>query len=209
MGSFLRYLLLALLIVLVGAWIFTVSKSCNAPKTDPAGTNTTEYTDPATTTGTETGEADLEDLYEVEESDVESGNADDSENLPDYANAADDLEMGNAGDPDEDAINEEDPEPAEDYSTSETGSSTGSITNKYLVVAGSYLSEANAKIMANQLDRMGFSDAEVTAFDLSQYYSVIAGRYRYLGEARSAARTLNDKGVEAYVHKMRGKRVSN
>lgn len=201
MGSLLKYLVIALFIVLAGSWLFTVAKSCNAPKTDNTTLDTTNT--PATTSTEEEGESDLEDLYEVDESDVRDGNADSpsttEENLPDNANAADDLELGDANDPDDDPLAERGPDaPA---------SSSGSTFGKYLVVTGSYLSEANADIMAEQLRGYGYNAAEVLSFDLSQYYSVTTGRYNDLGEARTVARQVKQKGVEAYVHKMRGKKM--
>ena len=59
------------------------------------------------------------------------------------------------------------------------------------------------------MQRKLYDAAEVFVFDLSQYYSVPAGRYATLSEARTVARNLNQEGLEAYVHRMRGKRVSN
>lgn len=207
MGSTLKYLLIALFIVLIGSWLFTVAKSCNTSKTNNTsitGTSNDGMEGANEAEGEE--ESNLEDLYEVDESDVRNGNADrsasDEENLPDNANAGDDLELGDANAPDEDPL-------AERGDGESSSVSTGGATfGKYLVVTGSYLSEANAKIMAQQLRGYGYNTAEVLTFDLSQYYSVTTGRYNDLAEARAAARQVKQKGVEAYVHKMRGKKMN-
>ena len=78
-------------------------------------------------------------------------------------------------------------------------------TWNYLVVVGSYIKEVNANIAMRQLKSQGFDEAEVVEFDLSQYYSVIAGRFTRLSEARQVEGQLKAKGVEVYVHKKRSK----
>ncbi len=193
MGSVLRNIIIILLLFVVAFWIYTVMGSCNKPERDVV-TMEEAASKGGADQGEDSQEANLEDLYEVEESDVDAGDVDGSTPTP--AEANDDLEVGEANAPDEDVRAEE--------STPRSGSTFG----RYLVVTGSYLSKANAKLMSGQLQRKGYDAAEVFVFDLSQYYSVTAGRYATLSEARTVARNLKTEGVEAYVHKMRGKRVS-
>ncbi len=193
MGSVLRNIIIILLLLVVAFWIYTVMGSCNKPERDVV-TMEEAASNGGADQGEDNQEANLEDLYEVEESDVDAGDVDGSTPTP--AEANDDLEIGEANAPDEDVRAEE--------STTRSGSTFG----RYLVVTGSYLSKANAKLMSVQLQRKGYDAAEVFVFDLSQYYSVTAGRYATLSEARTVARNLKTEGVEAYVHKMRGKRVS-
>ncbi len=222
MGKLLKYILIA---VVIGLWIYLVGRSCNTPKNIvESTTNSMGLTNAGEGEGEATAvdENDLEDLYVVEESDVKDGNADqsdptgidysdsntdatlDSENITDNALAAGEEETAYT-DTEEASSASEAPTSANTYS----GTSSGSTFGKYLVVTGSYLSEANGKVMAKKLRRLGYEGAEVLSFDLSQYYSVTAGRYNDLGEARAAAKRIKSKGIEAYVHKMRGKKVRN
>ena len=75
----------------------------------------------------------------------------------------------------------------------------------YLVVAGAYMSEQNAKTERNRLRDKGFSDAEVVVFDLSQYYTVITGRYASEQTATEAKQQLSKYGGTGYVHLKRSK----
>ena len=216
MGKLLKYLLIA---IVIGLWIYLVGRSCNTPKNIvESTTNSIGLTDTEGEEEAAIDESDLEDLYEVEESDVRDGNADNSNpdadsdaNSADLSNTdelTDDLEDGDdASNTDSEATTNA----SEDLIKNSTYSTTsgGSTFGKYLVVTGSYLSEANGRVMAKKLRRMGYEGAEVLSFDLSQYYSVTAGRYNDLGEARAAAKRIKSKGIEAYVHKMRGKKVRN
>lgn len=78
-----------------------------------------------------------------------------------------------------------------------------SATGKYLVVAGNYLVESNARAMVKKLKGMGFGSAEHLVFDQSQYYTVIASRSSSSSGAQSSAATLKAKGVPSYVHTQR------
>ena len=78
---------------------------------------------------------------------------------------------------------------------------------RYLVVAGAFMQEEYAKDQARRLRADGFEDAEVVVFDLSQYYSVIVGRYATLLDARRVERKLKAAGVpEVYVQRKRSSR---
>ena len=78
-----------------------------------------------------------------------------------------------------------------------------SSTGRYLVVAGNYLVEANAREMVKKLKNMGFSGAEHLVFDQSQYYTVIASRSSSSSSAQSSSDNLKGKGVDNYVHTQR------
>lgn len=85
-------------------------------------------------------------------------------------------------------------------STSSSGtSSSGSRNGAFLVVAGNYLIETNADEMVSRLKGLGFSSAEKAVFDLSQYYSVIVGRYETRAAADKVSDQVNAKGVDNYV----------
>ena len=89
------------------------------------------------------------------------------------------------------------------YSNSTTTSSRSNATssNPYFIVAGNYLLEDNADEMIKELKRKGFQGAEKVVFDLSQYHTVIAGRYTSRSSASSASGELKRAGVDNYVIK--------
>ena len=76
---------------------------------------------------------------------------------------------------------------------------TPSTSGEYLVVAGNFLIESNATGMVSNLKSKGYSGARSTVFDLSQYYTVVAGQY----ETRTRANTISDElkklGIDNYV----------
>lgn len=84
-------------------------------------------------------------------------------------------------------------------STSKATSSSSS--GNYMVIAGSYLLEENAKKMVQKLKGMGYSNAEIVYFDQSQYHSICAGRYNSSSSASQTSSSLRNSGIDSYVHK--------
>lgn len=74
---------------------------------------------------------------------------------------------------------------------------------RFLVVAGNYLVETNAREMVKKLKNMGYSGAQHLVFDQSQYYTVIASRSDSRNGAQSSSDNLKGKGVDNYVHTQR------
>ena len=70
----------------------------------------------------------------------------------------------------------------------------------YMVIVGSFLVPNNADKRKQEIAQMGF-DAEVVNFDLSQYHTVLAGRYNSYADAQAAVKKLKAKGVDAYAKK--------
>lgn len=93
----------------------------------------------------------------------------------------------------------EEPKPVQSAPVRSTASSSG----RYLVVAGNYLVESNAKTMVDKLKRMGFGGSDYLVFDQSQYYTVIASRSTSRSAAQSSSDNLKGKGVDNYVHTQR------
>ena len=85
--------------------------------------------------------------------------------------------------------------------TTTTSPSRSTSANPYFIVAGNYLLEDNADEMIKELKRKGYQGAEKVVFDLSQYHSVIAGRYSSRSAASSASGELKRAGVDNYVIK--------
>ena len=84
-------------------------------------------------------------------------------------------------------------------SNSNNGSS--SAQGDYMVIAGSYLLEENARKMINKLKQMGYSNAEIVYFNQSQYHSICAGRYNSSSSASQTAQSLKSSGIDSYVHR--------
>ena len=95
----------------------------------------------------------------------------------------------------------------------ETGNGSNAATPKsynnsssrgnFLVVAGTFKQEANAKIQLKKFKRLGYQDAEIGKFNKSTYASLIVDRFRTSSEAKKLVRTLKAKGIDAYVHTKR------
>jgi len=84
--------------------------------------------------------------------------------------------------------------------TSTSTVSKGTSSGQYLLLAGSYLIEENAEQMVRKLKKIGYSNAEIVVFDMSQYHSVCAGRFQSKSSARQESSSLKRKGVDNYVH---------
>ncbi len=78
--------------------------------------------------------------------------------------------------------------------------SSNSSYGSYFVVAGSYIVESNANKMKKKLSRFGYN-SEVVVFDLSQYYTVLAGRFGTRNEASQVVRNLRSRGIDCYVQR--------
>ncbi len=89
------------------------------------------------------------------------------------------------------------PEAIAKPSRNEGSSSSGS----YIVVAGNYLVEDNANTMLQKLKKNGFNNAEKVVFDLSEFFTVVAGRYASQEAAAKTINNLKSKGIDAYLHR--------
>jgi len=68
------------------------------------------------------------------------------------------------------------------------------------VIAGNFLTRANAEERVKELKKLGYSKAEVVNFELSEYHTACAGRYTDLNEARRIAKKIKDmNGIDTYV----------
>jgi hypothetical protein len=69
-----------------------------------------------------------------------------------------------------------------------------------MLLDGSYLIEDNAQTMIKKLKNLGYENAEMVIFDMSQYHSVCAGRFSSLSSAQQESSALKRKGIDNYVH---------
>lgn len=81
-----------------------------------------------------------------------------------------------------------------------TKRNTYSSNGSYLVVAGSYLVKDNALKMKRRIADLGYN-SEIVNFDLSQYYSVLAGRFSSRSEAANVVEILKRSRIDSYIHR--------
>lgn len=188
-----RIFLLGIVLLVLFIWFSQVLKSCDNSKvasSDDKVEQTVEEDDPLP-------EADLEEFEEEDE--------------PLNLN-----ESGNEGEGEGDG-EEEDSTTAEDEDINSKTSSpaprdpaprpSASDAGKYMVIAGSFNSKDYADLEVGRLKEMGYNSAEVVKFDRSDMHTVCAGRYDSFKQASAQAISLKKDGIEAYVHKRRGKNI--
>jgi len=88
-----------------------------------------------------------------------------------------------------------------DYSSSEESysSSSSSSSSSY----GSSSNSTSSSEMIRKLRSAGYNDAEKVVFDLSRYYTVIAGAYGTRSLANSISSELDGRGIDNYVLRRR------
>lgn len=70
----------------------------------------------------------------------------------------------------------------------------------HMVIAGNFSKRSNAENRLKELQQNGYKNAEIVNFDLSEYYTVCAGRFSDLMEAKRIAKKVRDfLNIEAYV----------
>lgn len=213
MSKILRTLLILLVIFALATWFFTVFKACSDKnKVTETIENTADVVGEKLTDAKEVTEESLEDLFD--DDDAPTGN--DSDKAADTSGdktSDNESKSGTADDNQSTASTTNN----NNSRSNNNGSSSNNSSNRstantsdgswnYLVVTGNYLVEAYAEDEVKRLKNKGFNDAEMVTFDLSQYYTSIAGRYTSLTKARTMKNMATDKGFEAYVHKKRSKR---
>lgn len=206
MGRSLKIAVYVAVLFLAYLWIATVAKSCNKRAAADANENT-EMIDGIADLGSDEFE---DDLFEDEEgSDYDETAATDG--MGGGTISDDDQTSGGIDYTEIDEIIEKNKpststpkrktQPTTTTTTTSTvSSSTPSYSGKYMLLAGSYLIEDNAKTMVQKLKKLGYTNAEMVIFDMSQYHSVCAGRYQSLSAAQQESGALKRKGIDNYVH---------
>lgn len=205
MGRFLKIAVYIAVLFLGYLWIATVAKSCNKSTAD--SDTTTEQVD-GIAAEDEFADEFFEDEFDATDNDqsldemgggsIANGSSDIIESDPiDYTEVDDIIEENKPV-----ATTKRTTTNTTYNSTSNTStnSNASSRSGKYLLLAGSYLIEDNARTMVQKLKKMGYADAEVVVFDMSQYHSVCAGRYSSHSSANQESGALKRKGVDNYVH---------
>ncbi len=199
MERILKILGIAAIIFLLIYWISDISKGCNGSKDN----ENTEELIQIDNQGTGDSEVDMEeDIFGEEQAksdNTKSGNQKEEsssstkEDVDDYVDYSGEVKESKKQK--ETVIKKA--APNKSSTTKRHKASTG---GKYLVVAGSYLVKANANKMKQKLYNLGYN-SEIVNFDLSQYYSVLAGRFSSRKEANEAVTILKRSGIDCYVHR--------
>lgn len=205
MNRILRIVLYAVIMFLVFLWVTSIYKSCqnteNAPQEElleDQGISEDEL---------------LDDLFEDEENfeDVSNTNEEASDEAANQifedAEPIDQSSAAFEASVEESILESETPaevptevesyQPPQQVTSRPSSQTSG---GKHLVIAGSYLIKSNADSMVGKLMRMGFNNAEIVQFDLSQYHSICAGRYNSHSSAQSIVKQLKAQGIDSYVH---------
>ena len=80
---------------------------------------------------------------------------------------------------------------------------SSSANGNFLVVAGTFKQEINAEIQLKKFKQMGYANAEIGKFNKSTYASLIVNRFTSSAEANRLVKSLENKGIDAYVHEKR------
>lgn len=200
MNNVIKFLVYLLVILLLVSWLITVGKSCNSSESNPPQSMEViqDRTDSASDMMEDMESPDfteeLESILDEEEGMVEEDNA--SANVDAAAEVENTTEQPAvapvASKPVENKVEEKAPAP----SRPKTSTSTGS--GKFLVIAGSYIHPDNADRQSRKLSDKGY-DAEVVSFELSEYHTVLAGRYESFDAAQNTVNRLSADGFDAYV----------
>jgi len=199
MNNLIKYLLYLLVLLLLVSWIITVGKSCGKTEAPAATQETYEITEDNGASLEEAENAnfgeELESILDEEEEKLESI-VEDEKDL-DYSSY----------DPKKDVAPEEKKEvkkevvkPKQKPATKPKPTPASTSSGRYLVIVGSYIHPDNADKRKAKLKKLGYS-SEVVVFDLSQYHTVLAGRYSNFDTAQGVVNKLSGKGIDAYVKK--------
>jgi hypothetical protein len=195
MGRSLKIAVYVAVLFLAYLWIATVAKSCNKQTTADSKTNTEMVDDLADVDSDEFED----DLFEDEEgSDLDETATTDGMGGGTFTEE-DDSDTIDYTEVDE-IIKNNSPTNTPAKSTSTKSNTKSTYSGKYMLLAGSYLIEDNAQIMIKKLKKLGYANAEMVIFDMSQYHAVCAGRYSSLSSAQQESGTLKRKGIDNYVH---------
>lgn len=202
MNNLIKYLLYLLVALLLISWLITVGKSCGKPDVQAENTAPTPYEIQQEQTALENEEDSIDFSEELESI------LDEEEELQSIVEDEDDLDYSSY-DPKKDEKVAEKPAPKKEEvvakpkpkpkATSKPAPKATS-SGRYMVIVGSYIHPDNADNQKRKMEKLGYS-GEVVVFDLSEYYTVLAGRYSDFSSAQRIVNQLSGKGVDAYVKK--------
>lgn len=195
MSRLLKILLYAIVLFFLFLWLSTIVKSCGS---DTSTSTPTETADSVDQSSEETYKED--DFFEDEDETDEESYTDDNDYVDD--SEEDQIDYTEIDKVVEDKLNDPDPEENNNRSSNSQNTTVtkGTSNGKYMVIAGSFLIEKNAENMRNRLNNLGYDNASLVVFDLSQYHSVVAARFSTYEAALKVSNELKRRGMDCYVH---------
>jgi cell division septation protein DedD len=191
MERILQILIISIITFLLALWIITGVNSCNNKKPDTGDELAVDST--AMSDTIELADDVFGDTVSVIDSasmDPAVANTANNSQLTDYVDNGSTSESANTGG-----------NSAVANKPAVKTSSTSSSGKAYLIIAGNYIDKSNAEVMKKKLLELNFNNSEIVNFDLSQYFTVIAGRYKTENEAKNLVAKLKNKGIDSYVKK--------
>jgi septal ring-binding cell division protein DamX len=192
MERILQILIISIITFLLALWIITGVNSCKDKKldaTDEIASDSTTIIDSIELTDDVFG--DSVSVVDSASMDPAVANTSNNSQLTDY------VEDGSTSEP----ANIEANSTAANKPAAKTSSSSSGPGKAYMIIAGNYIDKSNAEVMKKKLLELNFNNSEIINFDLSQYFTVIAGRYKTESEAKNLVSKLKNKGIDAYVKK--------
>ncbi|NNE30545.1 MAG: hypothetical protein HKN16_12975, partial [Saprospiraceae bacterium] len=199
MNSLLKYLILALFVVLISAWFISQYKTWTNENQNMLSEEISSVEDPSSSD--EIAEPQSEEFAEYDE-ELDALDAEIAA-LEEELGA---LEKGESvsNQPLEKNIAIAEPKPKSVVNRPSSPlprTNTSPAGPEFMVIAGSYSSHANADAMEKNLNDLGHMDVEVVQFDLSKLHTVCAGRFNNPDNAQRLTESLRAAGIQAYVHK--------
>ncbi len=191
MKSIIKYLIYFLAVILIIWWFASTFQGKSSSNPTQENSISTELND------TEDDDISLDEILE-DSDEEETAPPTDSESTVSQS-----TKQESTGDEEDDIMIDDTsvPDATQNNPSPPSSASSGTSGGRYFVIVGSFIIPGNAQSLKKKLEDMGYPGAEVVNFDLSEYHTVIAGRYGSLSEAKTVARALKASGVDAYVQR--------
>lgn len=191
MERILQILIISIITFLLALWIITGVNSCNNKKPEAIEELAADST--ATSDTIELADDVFGDTVSV----IDSANID-----PAVASTANNSQLTDYVDngSTSESVSKDENSANANKTTVKTSSNTSS-GKAFMIIAGNYIDKSNAEVMRKKLLDLNFNNSEIVNFDLSQYFTVIAGRYKTESEAKNLVSKLKNKGIDSYVKK--------
>lgn len=204
MRMVIKFVLYALVVLLLVSWLTTVIRSCGDDKA--AADPVENPLDGAISDEAAVEDELVNDILESVETEEQGEPAASTGSSPqitsiDYSKSLDEDEEAMLDQLAKEKKQEAPKEKTPVASTPKPAASTSS-SGSYFVITGSFGEEGNAKKQQQKLKSLGYSSAEVVQFDGSKLFTVISGRYASNGEASKVVDQLKSKHkIDCYVKK--------
>lgn len=185
MGRLVRVVLYAVVVLIIYFWVISLLKSYKEKENLKNATITESVDTSAISTARDTTMSDNEIVSGYEELDRAIEELADEEPTPSKSSDVKKPAQNNVAPS----------RPSEEPTI--TNQTTGS--GPYMVIAGSFIKEENARQQLKKLKSYGYNGAEIKIFVASEYHSVIVSRHANQSDAERVVQDLKKKGIESFV----------